>query len=64
MPRCDLNSKTGQKHLGFLVNRGYLAIEKDGERARYVATERAAEYVALFSRLYQRLFDAVPGFRL
>ena len=62
--RCDLNSKTGQEHLRFLVDRSYLAMEKGGERSRYVATERAAEYIALFSRLYQGLFDAVPGFRL
>jgi predicted transcriptional regulator len=62
--RCDLNSKTGQEHLRFLVDRSYIAMEKDGERSRYVATERAAEYIALFSRLYQGLFDAVPGFRL
>lgn len=61
---CDLNSKTGQEHLRFLVDRGYLAIEKDDERTRYVATERAGEYISLFSRLYQGLFDSVPGFRL
>lgn len=62
--RCDLNSKTGQEHLRFLVDRNYLWIDKDGERSMYVATERAAEYIALFSRLYQGLFDALPGFRL
>ena len=62
--RCDLNSRTGQEHLGFLVDRGYLVIEKNGERPRYIATERAADYIVLFSRLYQGLFDAAPGFRL
>jgi predicted transcriptional regulator len=62
--RCDLNSKTGQEHLGFLVGRGYLRIEKNNERSRYIATEQAAEYVALFGRLYEELFNATPGFRL
>jgi predicted transcriptional regulator len=62
--RCDLNSKTGQEYLEFLVTRGYLMKELVGEKTTYAATERAPEYVALFSRLYQNLFDTVPGFRL
>jgi predicted transcriptional regulator len=62
--RCDLNSKTGQEYLGFLAGRGYLSVTKDGEKTTYTATGKAAEYVALFSRLYQSVFDEVPGFRL
>ncbi len=62
--RCDLNSRTGQEYLDFLVNRGYLATTTGCGRSQYAATERAAEYTALFSQLYRDLFDTVPGFKL
>ncbi|MDD1693265.1 MAG: hypothetical protein LUQ71_00925 [Methanoregula sp.] len=62
--RCDLNSKTGQEYLEFLAARQYLAVVKDGEKTGYQATPRAAEYIALFSSLYQKLFDSTPGFKL
>jgi predicted transcriptional regulator len=62
--RCDLNSKTGQEYLGFLAGKGYLSVIKDGEKTTYIATEKAAEYIALFSRLYRSLFDEIPGFKL
>jgi predicted transcriptional regulator len=62
--RCDLNSKIGQEYLGFLEERGYIETGRDGERLIYIATERAAEYIALFTRLYQGLFDKGPMFRL
>jgi predicted transcriptional regulator len=61
--RCDLNSKTGQEYLGFLITKGYLTIIAEGEKTRYVSTPAAAEYIALFSSLYQKLFDSSPGFR-
>lgn len=62
--RCDLNSKTGQEYLRFLVEKGYLAEVAEGDRTRYVATERAGEYTALFGSLYRKLFDAPPRFKL
>jgi predicted transcriptional regulator len=62
--RCNLNSKTGQEHLEFLTGKGYLAVTKEGEKTTYTATEKAAEYLALFSKLYQSVFDQIPGFRL
>jgi predicted transcriptional regulator len=62
--RCDLNSKTGQEYVDFLAGRGYLSVAKDGEKTSYVSTPRAEEYVATFARLYQSLFDRIPGFRL
>ncbi|MDD1702423.1 MAG: hypothetical protein LUQ31_05540 [Methanoregula sp.] len=62
--RCDLNSKTGQEYIGFLCSKGYLALVKDGEKSGYVATEKAREYIALFTGLYEKLFDKIPGFRL
>ena len=62
--RCDLNSKSGQEYIEFLCKRGYLARVSEGEKPRFCTTEQAAEYLSLFSRLYQDLFDSVPGFRL
>ncbi|MEN6442868.1 MAG: winged helix-turn-helix domain-containing protein [Methanoregula sp.] len=62
--RCDLNSKTGQDYIGFLCAKGYLSQIKDGEKFLYVATDRAREYIALFTELYRNLFDAIPGYRL
>ena len=62
--RCDLNSKTGQEYLGFLTGKEYLTATTDEGRTRYVSTPAAAEYIALFSSLYQNLFDERPGFRL
>jgi predicted transcriptional regulator len=62
--RCDLNSKTGQEYLEFLVGREYLSLTKNGEKSLYVATGRASEYIALFTELYKNLFDTIPGFRL
>ncbi|MCE5337228.1 MULTISPECIES: winged helix-turn-helix domain-containing protein [unclassified Methanoculleus] len=62
--RCDLNSKTGQEYIGFLVEKGYLVGVAEGDKTRYVSTERAGEYIALFSSLYQKLFDTAPRFKL
>jgi predicted transcriptional regulator len=62
--RCDLNSKNAQEYLGLLVERGFLAVRSDGERQQYTATDQAGEFIALFSRLYQGLYDRRPGFRL
>jgi len=62
--RCDLNSRTGQEYVDFLTGRGYLSAEREGGRTAYVSTARAAGYLETFTRLYQSLFDRVPGFRL
>jgi len=62
--RCDLNSKTGQEYLDFLTGKGYLSAVKEGERTSYTSTQRANEYIELFTRLYQSVFDKIPGFKL
>jgi predicted transcriptional regulator len=62
--RCDLNSKIGQEYLEFLKGKGYLETISDGERISYRSTIKSAEYIALFTRLYQSLFDTIPGFKL
>ena len=62
--RCDLNSKTGQEYIAFLAGKGYLDAAREGEKTTYIATPKALEYTETFSRLYQSLFDRIPGFRL
>jgi predicted transcriptional regulator len=62
--RCDLNSKIGQEYVEFLKVKGYLEAISDGERTSYRTTTKAAEYIALFTRLYQSLFDTIPEFKL
>ena len=62
--RCDLNSKTGQDYLEFLIAKGYLAPVVTGGKTSYISTTAAGEYVTLFSSLYQKLFDSQPDFRL
>lgn len=62
--RCDLNSKTGQEYLEFLESRGYLSRMQNDGKTLYASTEQAAEYITLFNRLYQQLFDTTPGFKL
>jgi predicted transcriptional regulator len=62
--RCDLNSKTGQEYLEFLTSKGYLMAVVEGEKTSYVSTPAAGEYIAIFSSLYQKLFDTTPAFRL
>jgi predicted transcriptional regulator len=62
--RCDLNSKLGQEHLGFLQAREYVRIDRKEERTTYTTTEKAQEYISLFSKMYGALFDDLPGFKL
>ena len=62
--RCDLNSKTGQDYLEFLTAKGYLSTIMQEDKVKYISTPAAGEYIALFSSLYQKLFDTGPEFRL
>ena len=62
--RCDLNSKTGLEYIEFLTTKVYLLTTMEGEKTSYVSTPAAGEYIALFSSMYQNLFDGPPGFRL
>jgi predicted transcriptional regulator len=62
--RCNLNSKIGQTHLEFLKKRELLVeVDKDGSTL-LKATEKAAQYIALFNKTYRELFDETPEFRL
>ncbi|MCK4688624.1 MAG: hypothetical protein KAT66_10875 [Candidatus Lokiarchaeota archaeon] len=62
--RCNLNSKIGQQHLNFLCEKGYLSIEKEGDKKLFASTDSANEYITLFTNLYRNLFDNSPGFKL
>jgi predicted transcriptional regulator len=62
--RCDLNSKNGQAYIGFLCTKQLLSKVTKGGKSQYSTTEQAGEYLSLFTELYQKLFDKIPGFRL
>ncbi len=62
--RCDLNSKTGQEYIGFLVSRDFLSRTVEGDRTRYTSTAHASGYIEQFTEIYRNLFDTIPGFRL
>jgi predicted transcriptional regulator len=62
--RCDLNSKLAQEYLGFLTGKGYLAVIREAERTVYQTTDRAREFLMLFTTLHQTLFNENPGFKL
>jgi hypothetical protein len=59
-----MNSKTGQEYLEFLIAKRFLTTVMDSGKTSFVSTQEAGEYIALFSLLYQRLFDTPPDFRL
>jgi predicted transcriptional regulator len=62
--RCDLNSKIGQEYINFLSKKGYLSRIDDGGRNLYSTTEEADDYLILFMRIYQELFNNSPEFKL
>lgn len=62
--RCDLNSKIGQEHVEFLLEKGYL-LKAEGEgRALLKTTEKASEFLVPFERMYLELFENSPEFKL
>jgi predicted transcriptional regulator len=62
--RCDLNSKIGQQHIRFLVDKKFLLIETVENKKMYTTTEQAQEYITLFSQLYRKMYDNSPEFKL
>jgi len=62
--RCNLNSKIGQEYIVFLSMKGYLSKINDNGRALFMTTEQANDYIALFARIYQELFNKGPEFRI
>ena len=62
--RCNLNSKIGQRHIEFLKKKGLITNIENQEKPLIIATERADDYITLFTQMYKELFDNSPEFRL
>ena len=62
--RCDLNSKTCQSYLGFLLKKGYVRELKESEHVTYETTSKARDYLALFGSTYLELYGAPVRFRI
>jgi predicted transcriptional regulator len=62
--RCNLNSKIGQAHLDFLKKRHFLVEVESQGMTLLKSTEQASQYIALFNKTYQHLFDDSPEFRI
>lgn len=62
--RCSLNSKIGQEHIGFLLEKGYLRrFEEDGQN--YLkTTDKAKMFLEAFKDMYLELFNKGPQFKL
>lgn len=55
--KCNLNSKIAQEHLDFLKGKKYLSINMENNRTLYETSEKAQEFITLFSQLYRKLFE-------
>ena len=62
--RCSLNSKIGQEHIGFLLEKGYLnRFEEEGQN--YLkTTDKAMPFLEAFKDMYLELFNRGPQFKL
>jgi predicted transcriptional regulator len=62
--RCSLNSKIGQEHIGFLIEKGYLLrFEEEGQN--YLrTTKKAKTFLEAFREMYLELFNRGPQFKL
>jgi len=62
--RCSLNSKIGQEHIDFLLNKMYLQrFEEEGQN--YLkTTEKAKRFLDDFKSMYFELFNRSPQFKL
>ena len=55
--KCNLNSKIAQDHLNFLTDKEYLSINNEDNKTFYITNEKAQDFLVLFSKLYQKLFE-------
>jgi len=61
---CDLNSRTCQGYLDFLLNKGYLKMDRESDLAMYETATKAQDYLDLFGSMYQELYGAPLQFRI
>ena len=62
--RCNLNSKIGQRHIEFLKKRRFLVEVENEGMTLLKSTEHASQYMVLFNKTYQELFNKSPEFKL
>ena len=62
--RCDLNSKTCQGYLDFLLNKGYLRLVSESDLVAYETTAKAEDYLGMFGSMYQELYGTPLQFRI
>jgi len=62
--RCDLNSKTCQGYLDFLLSKGYLRLVTESSVVTYQTTAKAEDYLGMFGSMYQELYGAPLQFRI
>jgi len=55
--KCNLNSKIGQEHIDFLKQKQYLINIKESNKSFYKTSEKAQEFITLFSQIYRELFE-------
>lgn len=55
--KCNLNSKIAQEHIDFLKQKQYLSNIKESKKSFYKTSEKAQEFITLFSQLYRKLFE-------
>ena len=55
--KCNLNSKIAQDHLNFLTDKEYLSINNEDNKTYFITNEKAQDFLVLFSKLYQKLFE-------
>ena len=62
--RCSLNSKIGQTHIEFLLDKEYLhRFEEEGKNLLRT-TEKAKPFLDVFKSMYIELFNQSPRFKL
>lgn len=62
--RCSLNSKIGQEHLGFLLDKGYIRRYEEEGQNYLRTTEEAKPFLEAFKDMYLELFNRGPQFKL
>ena len=54
---CNLNSKITQEYLDFLMKKKYISHVDINQKKFFLTTDKAQEFITLFSNLYRELFE-------